>query len=179
MTSTLLWCFPTPPTPNQHLLCSLFVCQHVFIGLYAQLIEHVVAAPGVFCGVCRMLVFQWVVFPPQQDRRKLHPSSQNHPGQSYFLFNVFKSLMLSLSCTPGTPACTIRCRDHSGSAGHGHGVGWSRPRGSCAVRVDCETGVLRVCGWVGGLNGWWVAVGGGWVGQKLSESKIQTRCTVN
>ena len=29
-------------------------------------------------------------------------------------------LMLSLSCTPGTPACTIRCRDHSGSAGHGH-----------------------------------------------------------
>ena len=106
MTSTLLWCFPTPPTPNQHLLCSLFVCQHVFIGLYAQLIEHVVAAPGVFCGVCRMLVFQWVVFPPQQDRRKLHPSSQNHPGQSYFLFNVFKSLMLSLSCTPGTPACT-------------------------------------------------------------------------
>ena len=29
-------------------------------------------------------------------------------------------LMLSLSCTPGTPASTIRCRDHSGSAGHGH-----------------------------------------------------------
>ena len=30
-------------------------------------------------------------------------------------------LMLSLSCTPGTPASTIRCRDHSGSAGHAGG----------------------------------------------------------
>jgi len=90
MTGTLLWCFPAPRTPTQHLLCSLLICQHVFVGLDTQLTEHLVATLGVVCGVGRMLVFQWVVIPPEQDRRELYSSRQHHPGQSYFLFNIFK-----------------------------------------------------------------------------------------
>ena len=52
-----------------------------------------------------------------------YPSHVQHNQNAFTNANEYACLMLSLSCTPGTPACTIRCRDHSGSAGHGHGHG--------------------------------------------------------